>query len=62
MPRSPLVLSLFEDAIARWRAYRVTAQTRHIVSNLSPQMLKDIGWPDNLPGRHRGASSRSRKP
>lgn len=59
MPRSTRILMLVDDVIARWRCYRNDARTRRIVSNLPPQIRKDIGWPDVLPdhgGRRRQRS------
>lgn len=51
MPRSPIVVTLIEDALARWRDHRSQARTRQAIANLSEHMRKDIGWPDPLPDR-----------
>lgn len=38
-----LSLSLFA---ARYRHYRMKARTKRILGELSPAILRDIGWPD----------------
>lgn len=56
MPRQPILFTLVGDVLARWRDHRRNAHARHIITNLSPHLRKDIGWPDALPKRRRSPS------
>ncbi len=36
-----------------WRQWRRARHTRRIIDGLPRRIRKDIGWPDDLPHRHR---------
>ncbi|MEO3389126.1 hypothetical protein [Mesorhizobium sp. CAU 1741] len=62
MSQNIAFLGFVEDVVARWRSHRESVRTRNIVAGLSPQMRKDIGWPDSLPDRARRRLSHDGSP
>ena len=48
MSRSPVIVSLIGEMLARFRDHRAELRTRRIVAELPPHLRKDIGWPGGV--------------
>jgi len=52
MTHVPALVALIDNAVTRWRKYRIDRRTRREIEGLPRNLRKDIGWPDPLPDRH----------